>query len=369
MMNPFAELEQAAGAALVEVGGLPLPARYGDPEAEYRAAREAAGIVDLGFRGLLRVAGSERLRWLNGQITQDVKALRADEGKPAAVLSAKGHLLADLSVAGSADAVWIDLPRARAAAVREAFERHIIADDVQVEEQSHRFARLLVVGPRAADVVSAALRAEVGSLAPWHQAEVRLDDAPIRLVAAGWLRSPGFDLVTPAERAAGLWSVLARAGRDLGARPVGMDALEALRLEAGWPWFGVDFDERHLLMEALTADHVSFTKGCYIGQEVVIRVEHQGRLNKRLCGLMIHSDAVPPPAAPLTRDGRAVGHVTSAAHSPALGRPIALGYVHRDSWSPGTRLALAGPDGPREAEVVPLPFVPPPATPRGSRDA
>jgi folate-binding protein YgfZ len=260
--------------------------------------------------------------------------------------------------AGAAESLWIDLPRSRAAVACEAFDRHIIADDVQVTDQSHRFARLLVVGSRAGDVVSAALGVDTDRLAPWHHADTRLEDVSVRIVAAGWFGLPGFDVIVPVEQAARLWDAVSGAGRGFGASPVGMAALEVLRVEAAWPWFGVDFDESHLLMEALTAEHVSFTKGCYIGQEVVIRVEHQGRLNKRLCGLRMRGDRVPPRGASIVCEGRSVGSITSAAHSPALGGPIALGYVRRECWEPGTLVSIAAPDGPLEAEVVPLPFVP-----------
>jgi folate-binding protein YgfZ len=135
-----------------------------------------------------------------------------------------------------------------------------------------------------------------------------------------------------------------------------MDALDRLRIEAGWPWYDVDFGEENLLLEALGPAHVSFTKGCYLGQEVVIRIEHQGHLNKKLCGLHITGDACPARGAAILQDDRKVGQVTSATRSPALGRIIALGYVRRECWDPGTRLHVDL-DGRRgEAEVAALPF-------------
>ncbi|HWT77217.1 MAG TPA: glycine cleavage T C-terminal barrel domain-containing protein, partial [Candidatus Methylomirabilis sp.] len=125
----------------------------------------------------------------------------------------------------------------------------------------------------------------------------------------------------------------------------------------GWPWYGVDFDDSNLLMEALTADHVSFTKGCYLGQEVVIRIEHQGHLNKRLTGLLVSGEAVPPAKADILAAGRKVGTVTSAVFSPALSRVIALGYVRRECWEPGTKLCIPAGGQSLDAEVVLLPFV------------
>jgi folate-binding protein YgfZ len=136
-----------------------------------------------------------------------------------------------------------------------------------------------------------------------------------------------------------------------------MAALDLLRVEAGWPWFGVDFDETNLLMESLTRDHVSFTKGCYIGQEVVIRVEHQGHVNKKLCGLRISGQVVPAGGASILSGDRKVGTVTSAVRSPALKSVIALGIVRREVWDPGTTLRIASGDHSLEAEVSPLPFI------------
>ncbi len=355
--SPFTAQAKAAGATFVERFGVELPDRYGDPGDEYRAVRSGAGLVDMSFRGLLELRGSERLRWLNGRITNDVKALKAGEGMLAAVLTAKGHVVSDLAVFGLGDAVWVDLPRDRVESVRSAFERYIIADDVQTEDASGRFARLAVVGPRAPRVLVDAIGEGVPEMPHWHHAERRLGDAPLRIVASRWLALPGFDAIVPVEAADRLWAALLHAGRAADLRPVGMAALNWLRVEAGWPWCGVDFDESNLLMEALTTNHVSFTKGCYVGQEVVIRIEHQGHLNKRLCGLALDRTTVPAPGAAVVLGERTVGQVTSAVRSPALARAIALGYLRRECWVPGTRLRIAAEPEPLEAETAALPFL------------
>jgi folate-binding protein YgfZ len=136
-----------------------------------------------------------------------------------------------------------------------------------------------------------------------------------------------------------------------------MAALDLLRVEAGWPWYGVDFDDSNLLMEALTPDHVSFTKGCYLGQEVVIRVEHQGHLNKKLTGLLVAGAIVPSAKADILSGERKVGTLTGAVFSPALQRVIALGYVRREAWDPGTKLRIISGEQSLDAEVTEVPFV------------
>jgi folate-binding protein YgfZ len=356
-MSPFAECEREAGATFVERFGVEVPDHYGDAESEYRAVQTGAGLVDLSFRGMLRVTGSERLRWLNGQITNEVKALKAGDGRRAAVLTAKGHLVADLVVYGLEDSVRIDLQRDRAAAVASAFESHIIADDVQVEDVSEGSAHLMLVGPAVQRVLAGAVGAEVGDLPPWHHREARVGDVPVRITSNRWLARPGVDVIAPMDAAGPVWQMLLRTGRDVGLRPVGMRALERLRVEAGWPWFGVDFDETNLLMEALAPDYVSLTKGCYIGQEVVIRIEHQGHLNKKLCGLVLEGATMPARGATISVGDRAVGHVTSAVLSPALGRVIALGTLRRECWEPGTRVRIDADPEPAEALSAALPFV------------
>lgn len=355
--SPFAEQEKAAGAVLTERFGVLLPEHFGDPAREYGAVRQGVGLVDMSLRGVIELTGADRIRWLNGQITNDVKDLKAGEGKLAAVLNVKGHILADLAVYELPDSVWIDLNRDRAQIVRDAFDRYIVADDVVAENASDRYAHLMVVGPEAQSLLAEVAGAGVATLPPWHHAEASLGPLPTRIIASRWLGIPGYDVIVPTDAAGKTWEALGNLGAGCGLRPVGIAALEILRVEAGWPWFGVDFDEGNLLMEPLTRDHVSFSKGCYIGQEVVIRVEHQGHVNKRLCGLRISGGAVPPSGAGVRSGERTVGTVTSAVRSPMLGRVIALGYVRREFWDPGTKLRIVWGDKSVEAEVARLPFI------------
>ncbi|HSB80011.1 MAG TPA: aminomethyltransferase family protein [Candidatus Methylomirabilis sp.] len=357
LQSPFRDQEKALGATFVEHSGMEVPEDFGDPGKEYGAVRTGVGLLDFSFRGMIRLTGSERLRWLNGQISNEVKDLASGEGKQAAVLSPKGHILGDLVVYGLTDAVWVDVDRMRAPVVRDAFERHIIADDVTVEDVSDRHAHLVLAGPEAPRFMAEAAGVGIADLTAWHHVEVRLGSVSARIVASRWLAMPGFDVVIPADEAGKTWDALLSLGPGRGVTPVGMAALRCLRVEAGWPWYGVDLDDTNLLMESLTADHVSFTKGCYVGQEVVIRVEHQGHVNKRLCGLLLSCQAPPPAGAAILSGERKIGTVTSAVRSPALGKAIALGYVRRDFWEPGTKLQILAGEHGQEAEVVSLPFV------------
>jgi folate-binding protein YgfZ len=357
-VSPFTEKEKAAAAVFTERFGVELPAHFGDSGAEHEATRGALGLVDMSFRGVIELTGSDRLRWLNGQITNDVKDLKAGEGKLAAVLNVKGHILADLAVYGLSDAIWIDLNRDRARIVRDTFDRYIVADDVVAENASDRYAHLMLVGPMAQRFMGEAAGISAADLTPWSHTEAWLSGIHVRIIASRWLGTPGYDVIVGAEAAGKAWEGLVNLGLPRGLRPVGMAALDLLRVEAGWPWYGVDFDDNNLLMESLTPNHVSFTKGCYLGQEVVIRVEHQGHLNKKLSGLLVAGQAVPPAKADILSGERKVGTVTSATFSPTLKRVIALGYVRHEFWDPGTKLRVVSGERSLDAEVASLPFVP-----------
>ena len=355
--GPFTGQLQRAGAVFTERFGVELAEHFGDPGREYEAARRAVGLVDLSFRGLLEVTGGDRVRWLNGQVTNDVNALQPGRGMLAAALTVKGHLLSDLALYGLPGAIWIGLNRDRVAGVAASFDRYIIADDVAVSRIGDRVAQLMVVGPGAPGLVARVADRETAGLPPWHHREAYIGGVPVRVAASRWLAMPGYDVLAPAGESGTVWAALSQGGAADGLRPVGMAALERLRVEAGWPWYGVDFDDGNLLLEALTPAHVSFTKGCYIGQEVVIRVEHQGHVNKRLCGLLVEGETTPPAGSTLHLGERKVGHLTSAVFSPTLGQAIAMGYVRRECWEPGTALRLVSGDVSWGAEVRPLPFI------------
>ncbi len=355
--SPFAEQEKAAGAVFAERFGIEVPEQFGDPGMEYHAVREAVGLADGSFRGLIEIRGGDRLRWLNGQVTNDVKDLKPGEGKLAAVLNVKGHILADLAVYGLPDSVWVDVQRDRGQLVRDTFDRYIIADNVVAENASDRYAHLMLVGREAVPFMAEVAGSGVAALAPWHHTEAWLGSLQLRIIASRWLAMPGYEVIVPVDEAGRAWEALMYLGQSRGLLPVGMAALDLLRVEAGWPWYGVDFDDTNLLMESLKKDHVSFAKGCYIGQEVVIRVEHQGHVNKMLSGLLVPGEVVPIREATILSGDRKVGTVTSAVRSPALSQVIALGYVRREAWNPGTKLRIAWDDKFLEAEITPLPFV------------
>ncbi|HVG43475.1 MAG TPA: glycine cleavage T C-terminal barrel domain-containing protein [Longimicrobium sp.] len=359
--SPLRALQDAAGAAWTEVAGRRVARHYGDPEAEYRAVRESAGLAERGDRARIRLWGKDPVKMIQGLITNDLLKSPAGQGVYAAMLTPKGRTLADLRVfrreLPDGVEVLLELPREALAGTRDHLKRMVPPMFAKHADVSETLAHLGVHGPRAREIVAAVLGAEPPLEEDAH-AEASFGGAPVVVAATrqGGLED-GFDLLVGAEGAAALWTALAGAG----ARPVGRGALETLRIEAGRPRFGAELTEEVIPTEAfeetgLLQRAISFTKGCYTGQEVIIRIAHRGHVNRHLRGLLL-GDA-PAPAAGTRlfhpETGKDVGWMTSVAWSPLLGQTVALGYVRREV-EPGGVLRAASAEGP-EAAVVKLPF-------------
>jgi len=321
----------------------------------YLAAREHAGLLRR-TRGLILVSGRDRASYLQGLLTNDIAALASGQGCYAAYLTAQGRMISDLYVYELGDVILLVTPLATKEVVLAKLDQFIFSEDVQLGDLTDAFTELAVVGPGAATLLAAVTGVPADALAPEAEhgaARHSVDGEPVVAVRVADTGAPGFDLI--AERAVvdALWAQLLGAG----AEAIDDATAEALRIEAGVPLFGPDMDTDTIPLEAgIEQRAISFSKGCYVGQEVIIRVLHrgQGRVARKLVGLLFESgQAAPPAGTALQVEGAVVGAVTSSVESPALGRPIALGYLKRDLIEPGTRVAT--PTG-AVAEVVTLPF-------------
>src|SRR5438445_4340656 len=337
----------ARGAVHAEDRGVVLPRRFGDdPAAEYAALREGAAVVDLGFRTVVRATGADRAAFLQGMLTNDVASLVPGTGCAALLLTIQGRVTADVRVVALEDALLLDVDVCARAALVEALEKLIIADDVQLGEPGEPLALIGVGGPGAARLLPDGAR-----LAPYAHAVVTLAGVAVRAQRASEVRGPGFVLHVPAARAAAVWDGLAAAG----AGPCGMEALESRRVEVGVPRIGVDMDGATLALEVPVEDAISATKGCYLGQEVVARGTARGHVNRRLVGLRLEGPE-PPPGAPLVREGKEAGRLTSVARAFGAGGLAALGFVRRDCWEPGTELRVRHGHAVTLARVAELPL-------------
>lgn len=321
--------------------------------ARAEAARAAGVLFELSSRAVAEVAGGDRVRWLDGMVTGDVKALDpagARSGCHALALTREGRIVAEVHVLARADRLLLETDRAAVEPLLAHLARYVVADDVRLADASDAFVRLALEGPAAAEVLVAAAGA-APALAPDGAAEVALAGAPVLVAAYGLSGLPGgIQLLAPAARAAAVRDALLVAGAARGVGAAGAETLELLRVEEGVPRFGCELGPDVLPAEARLAHAVSTTKGCYTGQEVVTRMRSRGRVSHLLVGLRLESAGVEP-GAELRAGERAVGHVTSVVESARHG-PIGLGFVRAAEAEPGTALRAGG----VAARVAALPF-------------
>jgi folate-binding protein YgfZ len=298
--------------------------------------RDAAGLVDRSERGKLALLGPDAKAFLNGQVSNDIEALSRGHGCYATLLTPKGKMLADLRVLDTGDGLWLDTERVALQAVFDAIRRFSIGYEIGLEKRTLEQALFSLIGPTARVVAGAAhLVAEHDNRAG------EIGGAPVLLIATDL----GADVVCAAGDADRVRAVLL----DAGAVAVDEAQAEVLRVESGRPRYGVDLDDSVIPQEAgLNERAVSFTKGCYVGQETVARLHWRGKPNRHLRGLRLSAPL--PGGEELRLDDRVVGRVSSSVVSPTLG-PIALALVRREA-PPGTRVSA----GEVSAEVVELPF-------------
>ena len=307
-------------------------------DAQYRQLREECGLLDRSGRGKLRVTGPDAAEYLQGQLTNDVEALEPGEGQYAALLDRKGHMQADMRVLRpAAEELWLDTEPEGLEATRKHLQMYKIGREVEVIDVTQERAILSLIGPRSAEIAGAP------PLPEYACEETSMSGVDCLAVGT----SDGVDLIAASEDSDRLRAALLEAG----AVEVGPEAVEILRIEAGTPRFGAEMGAETMPAEAgIVESTVSFTKGCYIGQETVARLHYKGRPNRLLRGLRLSAPA--PAGATLRLGEKEVGAIGSAAVSPALG-PIALAIVRREA-EPGAELAV-GEDG-VTARVVDLPF-------------
>jgi folate-binding protein YgfZ len=349
------EFHRAAGAVFAEVNGQEAVAHYGDWLAEYAALREGAGILDLSFRGRLCALGADAQRFLNGQVTNNVKDLQIGDGCYAALVSAKGKLQSDLNIYRLENEMLLDFEPGQSASVTQRLEQFVIAEDVQVVDAAPDYGLWSVQGPKASEVVGNLWTHFI--VPPKAMSATKVEEAAlgeIYVTQPSRLRSQGLDLFLPT-------AAMNDAGERLlarGGRLCGWQALETARIEDGVPRFGADMDDTNLAPEALDTRAISYAKGCYIGQEVIARIRTYGQVAKALRGLRLGGKGkeAPPKGTKLFLGEKEMGSITSAVWSPRLQAIIALGFVRREANQTGTELEALTPGGKIPAHIVDVPF-------------
>ena len=325
------------------------PAVFSEVSAEYAALGSGCGLVDRLAGDLLSVVGEDSLRFLNGFVTCDLADLGEGSTVYGFVTSAQGKILADLWALAAGDGFRLELPAGGGEAIREHLLKYRIADRVEIEAES-RWLPVTLVGPRAADVVAQAVGGPIDALEPGRGRGVAIGSAEAHLVRERRWGAEVLSLWLPGTRAIDV--VTGLISGESRARPIGDEALDAFRIENGAPLFGVDFGPDHLPQETGLDEALSFTKGCYLGQEVVARIHYRGKVNRRLCGLVLDGDEpVREPLEVLFGD-RPAGTLGRAVLSPRHALVLGLTVLHA-RVAAGERVALGAE---RQAEVVELPF-------------
>jgi folate-binding protein YgfZ len=351
---PLDAVHRSLGAEMSERDGWIIPASYSGFDSEYAAVRDCgAGLIDLSARGRLEVSGSEAPAFLNGLITNDVKGLQDGSWMTAAFPNVQGRLLAAVRVLRVGDSYLFDMEPATTAKVLQTLSRFVLAGDFRVADRTAELVSLSVQGKDAAHVVTGVLGAPIAALERNRVAVVEWQGVEVRVIRETHTAEDGFDLFVPVAAGAAIWEALNAAG----ATPVGENALNVLRIEAGIPLYGVDMDDSNVVLETGLDDAVSFTKGCYIGQEIIARIHWRGHVAKKISGLILEEGTVDRDGKLHAEDGKDAGRITSVTVSPRLGKTIALGLVKYSYLPPETLLRVVSGDSEATVTVAALPFV------------
>ncbi len=354
--SPLFETHRCSGADFVEFRGREIPNCFSSPEEEYAALKSEAGLLDLSFQGIIELRGRDRSRFLHGMVTNDIQNLSPGQGCYALMLTPQGRILTDMRVLCLENSLMLVIDSDLVEKDLALLRKYIISDQVDVIDRSAELAMLSLQGPKAAAVIGLLCAEPVLPDAPFEHRPIELGDTSARCARIRRTAAGGYDLILASAHLGDLWNTLLQKGASLGLCPVGLGAWNVHRLEAGIAWYGFDMDESRIPLETGLEDAISFTKGCYIGQEVVARATYRGQVNRKLRGLLLSGRQPADRGDKIFQNGREVGWITGSAYSPRLQRAIALAYVRREVWDPRTTVRVERQGALSDAEVTTLPF-------------
>lgn len=340
-------------AEFAEQLGWEMAAHYGDYWQEYQAVRNSVGVVDLSNRGRIEITGKNKVQFLHNLVSNDVKALQVGNGIFAAFLNMRGHVLSDCFIYMLENSILLDLPTSTREKIYYHLEKYSPAGEFNVTDITEATSLLSLQGPHSRPLLN-----KLGvttNLQELQLAEVLIADCRLTAVKHSRTGEEGYDLFIANENISTVFQALLKAG----AKAVGLKAFDLLRIEAAVPEYGVDMDEEIILLETGLETAVSYTKGCYLGQEPIARIHHRGRdqTAKRLAGLVISGEDVPATKSKVfNKDGKEIGHITSAGFSPILNQVVALAYLKRNNFTVGLNHSVQFNGKGLAAEVSKLPF-------------
>ena len=346
------------GATFEEVTGWEMPAHYGDWRTEYQAVRQAVGVADLSHRGKVRVTGDDRVKWLQSVVSNDLLPLQPGQGRYSSFLTHKGKMLTYFRCYVQTDAVMLEDVGEIGDATHAALKKFLLyGTKAKMENCAESWGLLLVSGPKAGQTVKSAFGVDCSDLQPVNFVTAQIGGQQALVIGTEETGEVDLEILLPADAVATAWTSLMETGAPNGIKPVGSQAREALRLEAGIPKAGTELNEEIVPPEAnLEGKAFSLTKGCYPGQEVVARMDTYGNVRRKLVGLLLRDATIPPKGAKLFSGDREVGWVSSATPSPHQNGIIAFGFPLRDFSKAGTMLSIEVEGKRHDATVVDLPF-------------
>ena len=341
METPLIESHRAAAVNLAEFDGCVLPETFSGFDKEYRAARETVALFDTNWHVILAMTGRDRVKYLHAITSNNVQALADGSGTLALLLTPQGRILAELEIYALPEKLLVLSHASQHERTVTTLKKYIIGSQVKIDDLTDQMGTLSLEGPRAATVIEELFRVKLDELAEMSVREITVDGSPCYLLRRSHFGQPGTELIASRDALPAIWQKLLASTRAHGGEPIGMATLNALRLEAGIPWFPADFNDAMIPHEAALEDtHISFTKGCYTGQEIVERVRSRGHVNRKRVSLQFSTSQPPAPGTKLRAGEAEIGFVTSAAFSPASGAAIGMGYVRREQFAPGSVVEL-----------------------------
>ena len=315
---------------------------------EFAALRSTCGVYNLENRAKIQLTGSDRVRWLNGMITNNVRDLTAGHGVYGFLLNPQGHILGDLIAYNRGEHILVDTDESQLETILPTFDHYIIMDDVEVANISDKLSAIGLTGPNAGSVLKAA-GFDVPELKTLQIADLPWQQTNVSIVRGESVSFPSYEAWVAPEHAASVRETLQRSG----AVPVGPEALELYRIALGTPLYGKDIRERDLPQETEQQRALNFNKGCYVGQEIVERIRSRGAVHRKFTGFTV-TGAAPAPGTKIQAQAKEVGEITSSAviPSPDGEHTVALGYIRRKVGVPGKEVEIAG----SRAVVADLPF-------------
>ena len=358
--SPLYRIHQSLSAKFTEVHGWEMPAHYGAPAAEHLAVRKGAGIMDMTHRGKIRISGKDRIKFLQNILSQDINKLTPGTGGHATLLNTKGHMLAYMRIYSDEDSFLIDTEPGEADKIIQILNRYLFREDVKIDDVTLKYGLVTVQGPHSRENICRISGTDIKKMEECNHLNLTINSINCKVVKTTHTGEEGYDIYAPWDNIHSIWETIIIPSPSAQITPVGHEAYNSLRIEAGIPLYSVDMDEDTIPIEANLDHAISYTKGCYVGQETIARIKFKGHVNRTLTGFTIEGDIIPGKGDRIytvtENTEHNIGIITSACFSPTLNKSIAIGYLRLGYTEPGTEVHIDSKPHRISAVIAGIPF-------------